>query len=166
MDFSYTFDQTAQTIALTKTGLGYTAQINGETHTVATVQVASDGALTFSLAGQTYVAYVASEGPRRWVWVNGQTYVLQVPDTKKKAKRGGASGHDTLTAQMPGLVRSVAVSVDEIVERGQTLLVLEAMKMEIRIAAPHAGKVAQVCVAAGQAVERGQLLVDIEAAEA
>jgi biotin carboxyl carrier protein len=62
---------------------------------------------------------------------------------------------------MPGQVRAVLVNVGDSVEKGQALALLEAMKMEIKIAAPHAGKVAQVLVQVGQVVERGQQLFEI-----
>jgi biotin carboxyl carrier protein len=47
------------------------------------------------------------------------------------------------------------------VQRGQALIVLEAMKMEIKIAAPHDGHVTKVLVAQGQVVDRDQSLVEI-----
>jgi biotin carboxyl carrier protein len=110
------------------------------------------------------VAYVASDGPRRLVWVNGETYELRVPEPKKKGNRARAGGADHLEAQMPGLVRQVLAQVGDTVERGQTLLLMEAMKMEIKIAAPHAGVVEKVLVKPGQAVERGQALLDVREA--
>jgi biotin carboxyl carrier protein len=62
---------------------------------------------------------------------------------------------------MPGLVAKLLVSEGEPVERGQTLLILEAMKMEIKIAAPHAGRVIKVLIRQGQVVDRGQGLIEI-----
>ncbi len=62
-------------------------------------------------------------------------------------------------APMPGLVLRVEVADGAEVEAGDTLLVLEAMKMENAIKAPAAGRVRSVAVAAGEAVEKGALLV-------
>jgi len=67
-----------------------------------------------------------------------------------------------LVAPMPGLVRSVSVVEEEAVKKGQTLLVLEAMKMEIRIQAPLDGLVKKLLVKQGQTVEREQVLIEIE----
>jgi biotin carboxyl carrier protein len=50
----------------------------------------------------------------------------------------------------------------EAVTRGQTLLLLEAMKMELRVTAPADGRVWRVHCATGQVVERGQLLIELE----
>ena len=64
-----------------------------------------------------------------------------------------------IRAPMPGLVLRVAVSEGQAVEAGETLVVLEAMKMENAIKAPAAGTVERVAVEAGQAVEKGAVLV-------
>jgi biotin carboxyl carrier protein len=63
---------------------------------------------------------------------------------------------------MPGLVREVLAIEGAEVKRGDTLIVLEAMKMELRLTAPYAGQVRRVHCVAGQVVERGQILVEIE----
>jgi len=63
---------------------------------------------------------------------------------------------------MPAQVRAVQVAEGERVEKGATLLLLEAMKMEIRVRAPAAGRVARLLAAEGQAVEKDQLLVEME----
>jgi biotin carboxyl carrier protein len=62
-------------------------------------------------------------------------------------------------------VREVLAVAGAEVVRGDTLVVLEAMKMELRLTAPYAGRVRQVHCAAGQVVERGQVLVEIEGNE-
>ncbi len=64
-----------------------------------------------------------------------------------------------LKAPMPGLVKAVLVEAGQAVEAGQSLLVLEAMKMENVLKAAAPGTVAEIPAAAGQAVEKGALLV-------
>jgi len=63
---------------------------------------------------------------------------------------------------MPGKVVAVLVEAGARVERGQGLLVIEAMKMENEIGAPRAGTVSEVRVKPGQAVEPGELLARID----
>jgi acetyl-CoA carboxylase biotin carboxylase subunit len=79
--------------------------------------------------------------------------------TKRQASKGASSG--ALEAAMPGQVRGVLVSVGDTVEKGQALALLEAMKMEIRVAAPQSGKVLKVLIQVGDVVERGQQLFEI-----
>ena len=73
-----------------------------------------------------------------------------------------ASGPYEVLAPMPGLIITVEVRKDEVVEPGQGLVVIEAMKMENELKALKAGQVTDVLVAAGQAVSKGDLLVVIE----
>jgi len=67
-----------------------------------------------------------------------------------------------IKAPMPGLVLDVSVSEGDEVEEGQTLLILEAMKMENVIKAPAPAKVKAVDVRKGEAVDKGFVLIDME----
>ena len=66
-----------------------------------------------------------------------------------------------LEATMPGQVISVGIKEGDVVTKGQTLVILEAMKMELRVQAPYAGRVQRVLVKTGQVVERGQQLIEV-----
>ncbi len=70
--------------------------------------------------------------------------------------------HGGLVAPMPGLVSDVRVTAGQAVVAGETLVVMEAMKMEHVITAPHAGTVAELYVAAGQQVSSGEILLTID----
>ena len=71
------------------------------------------------------------------------------------------TGGERVTAPMPGNVLAVRVADGDVVEAGQILLLLEAMKMEIAVPAPAPGTVAHVGVVPGQQVQRGDLLVEL-----
>lgn len=73
-----------------------------------------------------------------------------------------AAGAKSLTSPLPGNIVSVAVAVGDGVKRGQTVMVIESMKMENNIPAPRDGKVTAVHVAAGKSVMQGDALLDIE----
>lgn len=138
---------------------GYQVQLGDRTATVHFARGA-DGQLTFILDGHKVEAHVSTDGKRRWVSFGGKTLVFE----KTSGRRGGgATGYSSgrLTAPMPGQVRAVNVAVGDAVTKGQTLLVLEAMKMEIRIQAPTAGIVERLAVEQGETVEREQVLVEI-----
>ena len=73
-----------------------------------------------------------------------------------------AAGANSLTSPLPGNIISVGVAVGDTVKRGQTVLVMESMKMENNIPAPRDGKVTAIHVAAGKSVMQGDALLDIE----
>ena len=97
-----------------------------------------------------------------------QRFEVKVEDERAKllaglAKGGANSGVATVAAPMPGLVIGVPLEVGASVTAGQTVLVLEAMKMENDLASPIAGTIKEVRVSKGQTVDQGAALVIIEA---
>jgi biotin carboxyl carrier protein len=152
-----TFD--TQTIELNPSGENYVASVNGKTVNVQIVR-AANGRMDLLVDGQRVTAHVSSDLTKRWVTINGQTMMLTKTSGAKQGVRHDHAGG--LIAPMPGQIRSVAVSVGDVVKKGQTLLTMEAMKMEIRIQALKDGTVKSVSVTQGQTVEREQILVEVE----
>jgi biotin carboxyl carrier protein len=159
----FSFDHNSETIPidLTPKGKSYRATVGDKTCEVEMIH-AETGKLDVVVDGKRVTAYVSSDNTKRWVTIHGQTAVL----TKSSGARKGGHGHHPaageLTAPMPGQVRAVNVGEGDKVTKGQTLLVLEAMKMEIRIHAPQDGTVKKLFVKQGQTVEREQILIEIE----
>lgn len=117
------------------------------------------GGWRLTLDGESVRIYTAARGSERYVSLNGESLVLTAAEGRQR--RAAAGGGD-LTAPMPGQVREVLAQSGEAVTRGQTLLLLEAMKMEIRVSAPADGRIRRVLVKAGDLVDRGQRLVEME----
>jgi biotin carboxyl carrier protein len=139
----------------------FSVTIGDQTHTIRAEPTVNGGWL-LKMDGQQIIAYSVAHGSERHIFVNGENFTLTVPDARS-ARRKTAPGAGDLTAQMPGQVVNVMVVAGESVIRGQTLVILEAMKMEIRVAAPSDGVVKRLLVTKGQIVERGQLLLEFEA---
>ncbi|MEU4462787.1 acetyl/propionyl/methylcrotonyl-CoA carboxylase subunit alpha [Streptomyces sp. NPDC024017] len=105
-----------------------------------------------------------------WLGRDGDAWHVRDHDpVAASLTRSAHAGADSLTAPMPGTVTVVKVAVGDEVSAGQSLLVVEAMKMEHVISAPHAGKVTELDVAPGTTVAMDQVLAVIapheEAAE-
>lgn len=161
----FSFDESPQDLPLDLTpsasGRSYRATLGEQTFEVEILQ-AENGRLDLLIDGKRLTAYVSVENHKRWVTINGQTLILTKPAAGAKRRSTGHEHASELAAPMPGQVRAVNVAEGEAVTKGQTLLVLEAMKMEIRIQAPRQGTVAKLFVRQGQTVEREQRLVEIE----
>jgi acetyl/propionyl-CoA carboxylase alpha subunit len=115
-------------------------------------------------------AEVAVAGGVAHVDVEGQSEELSLamPPTVEEAVRHAAShagGSALLTAPMPGRVIAVRAPVGASVQAHQTVVVIEAMKMEHAVVAPLAGTVRAVAVSEGQQVQRGDLLAEISGLE-
>ncbi|WP_256640939.1 ATP-binding protein [Streptomyces murinus] len=97
-----------------------------------------------------------------WIGRDGDAWQVRdhdpVADSLNRAAHAGA---DSLTAPMPGTVTVVKVAVGDEVAAGQSLLVVEAMKMEHVVSAPHAGTVAELDVTPGSTVAMDQVLAVI-----
>ncbi|MFC5143651.1 acetyl/propionyl/methylcrotonyl-CoA carboxylase subunit alpha [Streptomyces aureoversilis] len=117
------------------------------------------GGITLHYDGVTR-HFTAASGPEGiWLGRDGDAWHLRDHDPVGAAGGGaGAGGVDTLTAPMPGTVTVVKASVGEFVSAGQSLLVVEAMKMEHVISAPHDGTVSELDVTAGATVAMDQVL--------
>jgi acetyl/propionyl-CoA carboxylase alpha subunit len=118
-----------------------------------------DGEVRVGAGGST-VAWVAASGDMRWVFVNGNVYELDVRPAG--GRRRVTAGHTSLAAPMPATVIRVEVSPGTRVSRGDTLVILEAMKMELPIRADSDGTVTRVACKPGDLVQPGVALVEIE----
>ncbi|MDT7846179.1 acetyl/propionyl/methylcrotonyl-CoA carboxylase subunit alpha [Streptomyces justiciae] len=101
-----------------------------------------------------------------WLGRDGDAWHVRDHDPVAASLSGAAhAGADSLTAPMPGTVTVVKVAVGDEVAAGQSLLVVEAMKMEHVISAPHAGTVAELDVKPGTTVAMDQVLAVITPVE-
>lgn len=100
--------------------------------------------------------------------INGNEYEVCLKDkTDLLLQQMGISAsssakHNQFKAPMPGLIRSILVTVGQQVKKGEAIIVLEAMKMENSLKAPADLKVKNIHVSVGQAVEKGQLMLELE----
>jgi len=129
-------------------------------------RLTAQGIYSLLIGGVSYVADVWDEDGACVVDVGDERYVIRVEEETRfiiRTKGAGPGGHGALTfvAPLPGRIVHVAVKPGDRVEKGATLLVIEAMKMENEFKAGTAGTVAEVRVEAGQAVNGGDVLVVI-----
>ena len=150
-------------VELSRSAIGYRLHLD-ETRTVdVRVLAEADGQLQLLIDGRKVDAIIATRGDELYIHLDGEAHQLRYrhPLERLAAQhQGGAS--DGVCAPMPGSVITVAVSVGDSVSRGQTLLMMESMKMETTLVAPRDGVVAAVNVAAGQSFDRDALLLSLE----
>jgi len=129
-------------------------------------RLTAQGIYSLLIGGVSYVADVRDEEGACVVDVGDERYVIRVEEETRfiirtRGGAGGGHGAQTLVAPLPGRIVQVAVKPGDRVQKGDTLLVIEAMKMENEFKAGAAGTVAEVRVEAGQAVNGGDVLVVI-----
>jgi len=162
-EFRYQVGDEVRVVTVTPNDGGYEVHV-GEHVLQLSARLAARGRLDLELDGRRLSAYVARSGQRRYVGLARNTWALQPPEPHRTGRGEGRSDGGSLTATMPGRVLDVLVAEGDNVQKGDTLVLLEAMKMELRVQAPGDGQVARVLCSAGQVVERGQLLVELQTA--
>jgi acetyl-CoA/propionyl-CoA carboxylase biotin carboxyl carrier protein len=116
------------------------------------------GRVSVTLDGVRHTFHRAGD----WLGREGDAWHVRDHDPVAASLTGAAhAGVDSLTAPMPGTVTVVKVAVGDEVTAGQSLLVVEAMKMEHVISAPHAGTVSELDVTPGTTVAMDQVLAVI-----
>jgi len=132
------------------------------------------GRYSLLIAGKSYEVFAHRvtkpdvTGYRYEILVSGKRFEITVEDEREKALTGSIrGGHESreamVRAPMPGLVLGISVDPGSDVEKGQTVVILEAMKMENDLASPIAGKVKEIRVSNGQTVNQGDVLVVVSA---
>ena len=121
---------------------------------------AADGMVSLRLGGDILRARALRRGDRITVFIDGAAHGLRHLDPRAPVEGAGAAAGRIL-APMPGKVLDVMVRPEQAVTRGAVLLVLEAMKVQMRITAPADGIVSAVLCAPGDLVEDGAELVSL-----
>jgi 3-methylcrotonyl-CoA carboxylase alpha subunit len=128
-----------------------------------TVLARRDGAhVTLRINGARHRATVLRDGAHITVIADGETYAFEAID-RLAPPGAGAAGAGRVLAPIPGRIAAVLVAVGATVARGQALVVLEAMKMELTLAAAADGSVTALHCSVGEMVEEGRELVEVVA---
>lgn len=161
MKIGYEYGGETYELDLSEHDDGYRAVLNGEIFDFQVIN-RSPGMVTLQFGSRVRTFYWAAEQQKRWVAYQGCTYLLQKPAVNHIRRALARSQETALRAPMPAQVRSVFVKNGDEVDVGETLLLLEAMKMEIKVQSPRAGRIQAVRVAAGETVLRDQILLELE----
>ncbi|HVB39010.1 MAG TPA: biotin/lipoyl-containing protein [Vicinamibacterales bacterium] len=103
--------------------------------------------------------FVAGTPEACWVFIDGQVYTLEVTSGGGR-RRSAVGAHEALSAPMPATVVKVLVEPGQTVKKGDTLIVLEAMKMELPVRAPGDGIIAAIDCREGDLVQPGAPLLE------
>ena len=108
---------------------------------------------------RTWTVAVAVPPENRWVWVDGVVARVDPPSTARTRRR---TASDELSAPMPATVVKIMIEPGTAVKKGDALLMLEAMKMELPIRAPRDGVVKTIGCEVGELVQPGATLLELD----
>jgi biotin carboxyl carrier protein len=153
----------ALTIEYSQNGNEVEARVDGHALT-ARLLSAHEGSLTLLINGKPLRIHLARDSQRTLVAIEGQVYTFTHAQEKQgRARRSEAGRLDPeVRSPMPGKILQVLVTEGAQIEAGQTLVLLEAMKMENSLTTEGAARVKKVLVSPGDLVDLGQVLVELE----
>ncbi|MGB7339464.1 MAG: acetyl-CoA carboxylase biotin carboxyl carrier protein subunit [Phototrophicaceae bacterium] len=143
--------------------------VNGKTYDVDFLSL-QESLYSMIQNSKSYEIAIEEERGAYELLLNGRLYEAMVLDQRAllmaQRKGGLTAGSGEVNSPMPGLIVDVLVSVGDKVTQGDTVVILESMKMQNELKAPRDGVVQTVNAAAGQSVEKGNLLINIVEDEA
>ena len=152
-------------VELTRAGEHWKCRLDGSEIPVDVVQ-GRNGAFSLLLNGKSYEVNQEMVGAETNVVVGHERFSASARDPRsfRSRSRAGAAEHGIMKikAPMPGKVVRVLAGVGTQVELGQSVIVIEAMKMQNELKAPKTGVVKKINVAEGAAVDAGQALAEVE----
>jgi biotin carboxyl carrier protein len=154
-EFHYQVGTVQQSIRVAKVSeQTYQLQLNDQAYLISDPHWQA-GYLTFQFEGQQIRCAVVQADQQLWVGLAGEVFRLTKTDPHRTRRQVQAGDSLQVRATMPGTVQAILVEVGTPVQQGQPVLILEAMKMELRLTAPQTGLVDQILVQPGQLVEQG-----------
>ena len=141
------------------------ATVNGEEIDARVLPLNRNGLHVLHHGKQAYEVFLSNQEADTYQMLmhGGKRIITQITSrVKKHLKSGEDCNAGFLSAPMHGLVVDVQVHLGDNVEKGQTLVVLESMKMQMQLRSPRPGKVVKVTVQPGSQVEKGACLVQFE----
>jgi biotin carboxyl carrier protein len=165
MVYDVTIDGKDYRLELMRTETGWQCQLNGRDMQVDAVLARRD-VLSVLIGGRAFEIKREHTATDMHLWVGSVRYLAELRDPRSLRGRKGAGadekGPKKLLAPMPGKVVRVLIGEQQAVEAGQSVLVVEAMKMQNEIKSPKKGTVQKIVAAEGANVNAGDVLAIVE----
>ena len=152
-------------VELQRTGQGWQCKLDGRELPL-DVTSAQNGVLSLLLNGKSYEIKQEIAGSETNIVVGHERFSVALRDPRsfrsRRAAVGTEQGVKKITAPMPGKIVRLLASEGSTVEAGQSVIVIEAMKMQNELKAPKSGVLKKINVVEGAAVDAGQKLAEVE----
>jgi len=127
-----------------------------------TITPLGNGAYRVDTGDRSRIAYTAATADARWIFLDGHVYIVEAERGSGTRKRTRSHDEGALASPMPATVISITVEPGQRVSRGDVLIMLEAMKMELPIKAPRDATVKSIGCRTGELVQPGVPLLELE----
>lgn len=164
MHHAFKIDNTEHDLGLSRSAEGYRLHL-GDAVIPVNLHVEDDGTAVLTVNGRSERVVIATRGDDVFIHLGGVAYQLRYEHPLDRlAMQAGGGADDSVRAPMPGSVVAMHVNAGDSVIKGQSLLVIESMKMETTIAAPRDGVIEAVQFGVGLTFDRDALLISLQSA--
>ena len=163
MEQKFNFFEQTHKVSFEERDEFYKFQIDdGQEYNISKVEIESN-LVSFKHKGKTYNIFYVAEKEQVFLSIEGENYTLQLErDVSSKSKSGKQQKGDSVVSPMPGLLVKIPVKVGDEVKSGETLAIVEAMKMQNELPAPRDGIIKQINGKEGEQVDALQVIVELE----
>lgn len=135
--------------------------VSGARHADVEIEMIAPGQGWLRVRGRIVPFRTARKGNRVRVWLGGRTFMFEFVERTARRASGPSipSKLADLSAPMPGTILKINVNAGDAFEAHAALVVMESMKMELTLSAPHSGRVKEIACRPGQLVEMGAVLI-------
>jgi biotin carboxyl carrier protein len=148
---SFSLDQKSQQVIL---------KVDSREHLLSFEEMDTGKLLLTTPHGQ-FPARVVRQKDHIFVWLAGRVYDFMVPSTEHGDAEGASGSENEIRAPMPGNLLKLFFSEGDVVQEGQPVVVVEAMKMEHALRAPRNGTIERIHSSVGRIVDNDELIVSL-----
>ncbi|CAD5253681.1 conserved hypothetical protein [Bosea sp. 62] len=135
--------------------------VDGRRHVVESLDEAGDGSHRLTVDGEPVAFARAGSADGAIIRLNGRSFALRRLDAAAEASGGG--GANVVRAPMPGTVIVVHKRVGDSVQRGETIVTIESMKLQMKLDAPRDGEIAEIAAREGEGFDKDAVLARLAA---
>ncbi|MCP4565080.1 MAG: acetyl-CoA carboxylase biotin carboxyl carrier protein subunit [Bosea sp.] len=136
--------------------------VDGRRHVVENLDEAGDGSRSLSLDGEPVAFARAGSADGAIIRLGGRSFALRRRDAAAEASAAGG-GANVVRAPMPGTVVVVHKRVGDKVQRGETVVTIESMKLQMKLDAPRDGEIAEIAAREGEGFDKDAVLARLAA---
>lgn len=135
--------------------------VDGRRHVVENLDEAGDGSRSLTLDGEPIAFARAGSADGAIIRLDGRSFALRRRDAAEASAAGG--GANVVRAPMPGTVVLVHKRVGDHVQRGETVVTIESMKLQMKLDAPRDGEIAEIAAREGEGFDKDAVLARLAA---
>jgi biotin carboxyl carrier protein len=168
MDLQFTIDQKIHKVEIDLKDGKYLVKLGDKQYQVDSQRI-SENCISLLVDGKAYTVFIAEDKTKRYISVQGEQFCIEEAkaetETRSLADASTLKGIPTISSPMPGKIVKILVREKDKVRKNQSLVIVEAMKMENEIRSPGAGIVKKINFKEGDLVDAAEPIVELKSEE-